>query len=63
MRWGTIKTFENGLYPNNHAFHETREFTRGVTDWFEVGFCVFISAHGGQGWQWVGDHIRARACS
>lgn len=54
------KSFENGLYPTNHAFHETLEITRGVTGWFEVGFYVFTSARSGQGWQWVGDHIRPR---
>ncbi len=50
----------NGLYPTNHAFHETIEITHGFTDWFETGFYIFTSAHSGQGWQWVGDHIRPR---
>ena len=49
-----------GLYPTNHAFHETIEITHGFTDWFETGFYIFTSARSGQGWQWVGDHIRPR---
>lgn len=50
----------NGLYPTEHAFHETIEITHGFTDWFETGFYIFTSARSGQGWQWVGDHIRPR---
>jgi hypothetical protein len=50
----------HGLYPTNHAFHETLEITHGFTDWFETGFYIFTSARSGQGWQWVGDHIRPR---
>jgi hypothetical protein len=50
----------DGLYPTNHAEHETLEITHGFTPWFEVGFYVFTSLHSGQGWQWVGDHIRPR---
>jgi hypothetical protein len=54
------KQLANGLYPTNHAFHETIEITHGFTDWFETGFYIFTSARSGQGWQWVGDHIRPR---
>jgi hypothetical protein len=54
------KTFANGLFPTNHAEHETLEITHGFTSWFEVGFYVFTSIHNGQGWDWVGDHIRPR---
>ena len=50
-----------GVYPTNHAQHETLEITQGITNWSEVGFYVFTSINGnGQGWQWVGDHIRPR---
>jgi hypothetical protein len=50
-----------GVYPTNHAQHETLELTQGITNWSEVGFYVFTSINGnGQGWQWVGDHIRPR---
>jgi hypothetical protein len=49
-----------GLYPTNHAEHETVEITQGLTSWSEVGFYIFTSARDGQGWQWVGDHIRPR---
>jgi hypothetical protein len=54
------KQMAEGLYPTNHAFHETIEITHGFTDWFETGFYIFTSARSGQGWQWVGDHIRPR---
>ncbi|HWF67384.1 MAG TPA: hypothetical protein VN670_08765 [Acidobacteriaceae bacterium] len=56
---GSIYTSE-GTYPTNHAEHETVEITQGVTSWSEVGFYIFTSARDGQGWQWVGDHIRPR---
>lgn len=49
-----------GTYPTNHAEHETVEITQGITNWSEVGFYIFTSARDGQGWQWVGDHIRPR---
>jgi hypothetical protein len=54
------KTIVDGLYPTNHAEHETIEITHGFTDWFEVGFYIFTSERSGQGIQWVGDHIRPR---
>jgi hypothetical protein len=54
------KQMIDGLYPTNHAEHETIEITHGFTDWFETGFYIFTSARSGQGWQWVGDHIRPR---
>jgi len=49
-----------GVYPTNHAEHETVEITQGVNSWSEVGFYIFTSARNGDGWQWVGDHIRPR---
>ena len=54
------KTVENGVLPTNHAVHETIEITHGWNDWFETGFYIFTSARPGQGWDWVGDHIRPR---
>jgi hypothetical protein len=54
------KTQEEGLWPTEDALHETLEITHGFTDWFETGFYVFSSARAGQGWQWVGDHVRPR---
>jgi hypothetical protein len=54
------KSMVDGLYPTNHAEHETIEITHGFTDWFETGFYIFTSARSGQGIQWVGDHIRPR---
>ncbi|MGH7972055.1 MAG: hypothetical protein ACREIC_25360 [Limisphaerales bacterium] len=50
----------NGVLPDNHAFHETLEITQGWTPWFETGFYVFSSIQPGDGWQWVGDHLRPR---
>lgn len=50
----------DGLYPTNHAEHETVEITQGINSWSEVGFYIFTSARSGDGWQWVGDHIRPR---
>src|SRR5579884_4043180 len=50
----------NGVAPTNHAVHETVEITHGWNDWFETGFYIFTSARSGQGWDWVGDHIRPR---
>ena len=49
-----------GVYPTNHAEHETVEITEGLNSWSEVGFYIFTSARSGDGWQWVGDHIRPR---
>jgi hypothetical protein len=50
----------DGVLPSNHAFHETLEITHGFTPWFETGFYVFSSIQPGEGWEWVGDHIRPR---
>ena len=50
----------DGLLPTLHAFHETVEITHGFSPWLEVGFYVFTSARDGNGWNWVGDHIRPR---
>jgi hypothetical protein len=54
------KTIMDGLFPTNHAEHETLEITHGFTSWFEVGFYIFTSERSGQGIDWVGDHIRPR---
>jgi hypothetical protein len=54
------KTVVNGMLPTNHAWHETIEITQGWNEWFETGFYIFTSARSGDGWNWVGDHIRPR---
>ena len=54
------KTKQDGLFPTNHALHETIEITHGFTSWFEIGFYIFTSERSGQGLDWVGDHIRPR---
>jgi len=56
---GTKQTID-GVLPTQHAWHETIEITHGFTPWFETGWYIFTSAAPGQGWQWVGDHIRPR---
>lgn len=43
-----------------HAVRETLELTHGFNDWFETGLYVFTTAGSGQGWNYVGDHIRPR---
>ena len=54
------RTSTGGMLPTNHALHETLEITHGFSSWFETGFYVFTSARNGNGYQWVGDHIRPR---
>jgi hypothetical protein len=54
------KDTADGVRPDNHALHETLEITQGLTPWFETGFYVFTSYRAGEGWQYVGDHIRPR---
>jgi hypothetical protein len=54
------KISQDAMLPTNHQLHETIEITHGFTENFEVGFYIFTSAQSGQGWEWVGDHIRPR---
>jgi hypothetical protein len=54
------KMSHDGVLPDEHATHETIEIIHGFTDWFETGFYVFTSGAPGQGYRWVGDHIRPR---
>ena len=54
------KTTEEGVLPTEHQLHETVEITQGFTPWFETGFYIFTAVPNGQGWKWVGDHIRPR---
>ena len=54
------KTIEEGVLPDEHQLHETLEITQGWNDWFETGFYIFTSYGPGQGYKWVGDHIRPR---
>jgi hypothetical protein len=54
------KTTVDGMLPTEHALHETIEITQGINSWFETGFYIFTSARAGDGWQWVGDHVRPR---
>jgi len=66
LEFHTNYTFEGsklpsgGMLPTNHAVHETIEITHGFTPWFETGFYIFTSGRSGDGYQWVGDHIRPR---
>ncbi len=54
------KSMEDGVRPDDHAEHETVEITQGFTSWFETGVYIFTSYRAGEGYQWVGDHIRPR---
>ena len=54
------KTTVDGVLPTEHELHETVEITQGITPWFETGFYIFTTVPNGQGWRWVGDHIRPR---
>ncbi len=54
------KKVVDGLLPTHHAWHETIEITHGFNSWFETGFYIFTSARNGNGWDWVGSHIRPR---
>ena len=57
------KSTADGTQPTYHALHETLEITQGVNDWFETGFYIFTSARSGDGWQFVGTHIRPRVAA
>jgi hypothetical protein len=48
------------VFPTDHQLHETLEITRGFSDIFEIGLYFFSSAGPGQGYQYVGSHIRPR---
>lgn len=54
------RTSVDGVRPDEHALHETFEVTQGFTSWFEIGFYVFTSYRAGEGYQWVGSHVRPR---
>lgn len=51
---------DSAIRPTTNAFHETIEITHGFNSWFETGFYIFTSLRSGDGWDWVGDHIRPR---
>ena len=55
-----FKTTILGVLPDQHQVHETLEITQGWNEWFEIGFYIFTSQGPGQGYKWVGDHIRPR---
>ena len=50
----------DGVYPDNHVFHETIEITHGFNEWLEVGFYLFNSIGSDDRTQYVGSHIRPR---
>jgi hypothetical protein len=55
--------FEDGVLPTQHAAHNTLEITHGWTPWLETGFYIFTSVQTlepGEGFWWVGSHIRPR---
>ena len=54
------RSIDGTVLPTNRALHETVEITHGFSDIFEIGFYLFSSANEGNGWQFVGAHIRPR---
>ena len=54
------KETSDGTLPTEHQLHETLEITHGFNEWFETGFYLFTNHQPGQGWMWVGTHIRPR---
>jgi Putative MetA-pathway of phenol degradation len=57
------RTVDDGVFPTQHALHETVEITHGFTPWAEVGWYIFTSVQSGGEWNWVGDHIRPRVAA
>ncbi len=55
-----LRVPDQGIQPDEHALHETLEVTHGFNEWFEVGGYLFTSYRAGDGWQWVGSHVRPR---
>ena len=51
---------DGGVLPTHHQLHETLEITRGLNAWSELGFYAFTSAGPGQGFRFVGTHLRPR---
>ncbi len=57
----TGRRFTDGtLLPTHHQIHETVEITRGLNDWSEIGVYAFTSMGAGQGFNFVGSHLRPR---
>jgi len=56
---GTHDTAD-GLYPNDHQFHETIEITHGWTARLETGFYIETAYVPGVGAKFTGWHIRPR---
>jgi hypothetical protein len=55
------KTMVDGLYANNHQFHETLEITHGFTKYFETGLYIETAPYvPGVGAKFAGWHIRPR---
>jgi len=55
------KGVEDGVYGNNHQFHETLEITHGWTKYFETGFYIETAPYVPDvGAKFTGWHIRPR---
>ncbi len=50
----------DGTQPTDNAVHETLVITHGFSEWFEIGSYLFTSLRAGDGWRFVGSHIRPR---
>ena len=54
------KSAANGVLASDNALHETLEITHGFNEIFEVGLYFFTSTNPGEGFGYVGSHIRPR---
>jgi len=57
---GTKGIDEDGVYGNDHQFHETLEITHGWTKHFETGFYLETAYVPDVGYRFTGFHIRPR---
>jgi hypothetical protein len=53
-------TKEDGVFPTQHAVHETIEITHGFTPWFETGFYIFTSIQPEAGWKDQRAHLNRK---
>ena len=54
------KRVAGGPFGTDGALHETLEITHGFSDVFELGFYIFTSMQVGDGYHFVGSHLRPR---
>lgn len=57
---GGTTQMQDGIYPSNHAIHETVEITRGFSNWLEIGSYLFTSIGSENRTALTGVHLRPR---